>query len=128
MLRIHLSHRPATGTAGDATQGGDTVYAVIETGGKQYRVAAGDTIEVERLPAEAGSQVEIDRVLMVAGDEGVTIGAPVVSGAAVLATVTEHLRGPKIVVFKMKPKKRYRRKTGHRQELTRLKIDSIRTA
>jgi large subunit ribosomal protein L21 len=104
------------------------VYAVIETGGKQYRVTAGDTIDVERLPAEAGSQVEIDRVLMVAGDEGITIGAPVVSGAAVVATVAEHLRGPKITIFKFKPKKRYRRKTGHRQELTRLKIDSIRTA
>jgi large subunit ribosomal protein L21 len=104
------------------------VYAVIETGGKQYRVAAGDTIDVERLPDEAGAQVEIERVLMVAGDEGITIGAPVVAGAAVVATVAEHLRGPKIVVFKFKPKKRYRRKTGHRQEMTRLKIDSIRTA
>jgi large subunit ribosomal protein L21 len=111
-----------------AKRGGDTVYAVIETGGKQYRVAAGDTIDVERLPDDAGSQVEIERVLMVAGDEGITIGAPIVSGAAVVATITEHLRGPKIVVFKFKPKKRYRRKTGHRQELTRLKIDSIRTA
>jgi large subunit ribosomal protein L21 len=111
-----------------ANRGGDTVYAVIETGGKQYRVAAGDTIDVERLPDEAGSQVEIERVLMVAGEEGITIGAPVVAGAAVVATITEHLRGPKIVVFKFKPKKRYRRKTGHRQELTRLKIDSIRTA
>lgn len=104
------------------------MYAVIETGGKQYRVAAGDTIDIERLPDAAGSQVEIGRVLMVAGDEGITIGAPVVAGATVVATITEHLRGPKIVVFKFKPKKRYRRKTGHRQELTRLKIDSIRTA
>jgi large subunit ribosomal protein L21 len=104
------------------------VYAVIETGGKQYRVAAGDVIEVERLPAEAGEQVEIDRVLMVAGDEGISIGAPVVAGAKVVATVSEHLRGPKITVFKMKAKKRYRRKTGHRQELTRLKIDAIQTA
>ncbi|MEX1157547.1 MAG: 50S ribosomal protein L21 [Thermomicrobiales bacterium] len=104
------------------------MYAVIETGGKQYRVAAGDTIEVERLPDEAGAQVEIGRVLMVAGDDGVTIGAPVVTGAAVVATITEHLRGPKLVIFKFKPKKRYRRKTGHRQELTRIKIDTIRTA
>ncbi len=90
------------------------MYAVIETGGKQYRVAAGDTIEVERLTAEAGA--------------GVTIGAPVVDGAAVVATVTQHLRGPKLRVFKFKPKKRYRRMMGHRQELTRLKIDEIRTA
>jgi large subunit ribosomal protein L21 len=103
------------------------VYAVIETGGKQYRVAAGDMIEVERLPADKGEQVKIDRVLMVAGDTGIEIGAPVVDGATVLATVAEHLRGPKIVVFKMKAKKRYRRKTGHRQELTRLKIDAIET-
>jgi large subunit ribosomal protein L21 len=103
------------------------VYAVIETGGKQYRVAAGDMIEVERLPADKGEQVKIDRVLMVAGDTGIEIGAPVVDGATVLATVSEHLRGPKIVVFKMKAKKRYRRKTGHRQELTRLKIDAIET-
>jgi large subunit ribosomal protein L21 len=104
------------------------VYAVIETGGKQYRVAAGDSIEVERLPAEAGAQIEIDRVLMIAGDSGIAIGAPVVPGARVVATVAEHFRGPKITVFKFKAKKRYRRKTGHRQELTRLTIDDIRTA
>lgn len=104
------------------------MYAVIETGGKQYRVAAGDTITVERLSADAGSQVEIDRVLMVSGDAGVTIGAPVVDGAAVVATISEHFRGPKIRVFKFKPKKRYRRTQGHRQELTRLQIDEIRTA
>jgi len=109
-------------------QEGDPVYAVIETGGKQYRVAAGDTITVERLSAEAGSQVELDRVLMVSGDAGVTIGAPVVDGAAVVATISEHFRGPKIRVFKFKPKKRYRRTQGHRQELTRLQIDEIRTA
>lgn len=105
----------------------DAVYAVIETGGKQYRVAAGDVIEVERLKADAGEQVEIDRVLMIGGDEGVSIGAPVVDGAKVVATVSAHFRGPKIRVFKMKPKKRYRRTMGHRQELTRLKIDAIQT-
>lgn len=104
------------------------MYAVIETGGKQYRVAAGDTIAVERLAAETGTQVEIDRVLMVSGDAGVTIGAPVVDGAAVVATVAEHFRGPKIRVFKFKPKKRYRRTMGHRQEMTRLTIEEIRTA
>lgn len=112
----------------ERAQEGDSVYAVIETGGKQYRVAAGDTISVERLNAEAGTQVEIDRVLMVSGDAGITIGAPVVDGAAVVATVAEHYRGPKIRVFKFKPKKRYRRTMGHRQEMTRLKIDEIRTA
>jgi large subunit ribosomal protein L21 len=104
------------------------VYAVIKTGGKQYRVAAGDTIAVERLDAEAGSQVEIDRVLMVSGEAGITIGAPVVDGAAVVATISEHFRGPKIRVFKFKPKKRYRRTTGHRQEMTRLTINEIRIA
>jgi large subunit ribosomal protein L21 len=109
-------------------QEGVSVYAVIETGGKQYRVAAGDTIEVERLKAEAGEQVEIDRVLMVAGDDGITIGAPVVAGAKVVATVAEHYRGPKLIIFKFKPKKRYRRKTGHRQEMTRLTIDAIQGA
>jgi len=103
------------------------VYAVIETGGKQYRVAAGDVIEVEKLPAEAGSQVEIDRVLMLAGDTGISLGTPIVPGARVVATITEHFRGPKIRIFKMKAKKRYRRRMGHRQSLTRLKIDSILT-
>lgn len=104
------------------------MYAVIETGGKQYRVAAGDTIDVERLSGEVGASIAIDRVLMVAGDEGISIGAPVVSGASVSVTIAEHFRGPKITIFKFKPKKRYRRKTGHRQELTRIKIDAITTA
>ena len=104
------------------------MYAVIETGGKQYRVAAGDIIEVEKLTADAGTQVQIERVLMVAGDEGITVGKPTVPGASVTATIAEHLRGPKIRVFKMKAKKRYRRTMGHRQSLTRIKIDSIQTA
>jgi large subunit ribosomal protein L21 len=104
------------------------VYAVIETGGKQYRVAAGDIIDVEKLPAETGAQVQLERVLMLAGDEGITIGTPVVTGASVTATVAEHFRGPKIRVFKMKAKKRYRRTMGHRQSLTRIKIDAIQTA
>lgn len=101
------------------------MYAVIETGGRHYRVSVGDTISVEKVTAETGDQIEIDRVIMVSGDDGVSIGKPVVEGATVTATVREHFRGPKIVVFKMKPKKRYRRKTGHRQSLTRLTIDSI---
>ena len=104
------------------------MYAVIETGGKQYRVAAGDTIEVERLSGEVGATIAIDRVLMVAGDEGISIGAPVVNGALVNATISQHFRGPKLVIFKFKAKKRYRRKTGHRQEMTRLTIDAITTA
>ncbi len=101
------------------------MYAVIETGGRHYRVAVGDTIDVEKVTADEGATIEIDRVVMVSGDEGVSIGTPLVEGAKVTATVRQHLRGPKIIVFKMKPKKRYRRKTGHRQALTRLTINSI---
>lgn len=102
------------------------MYAVVETGSKQYRVSVGQTIDVELLPAEAGSEVELDRVLMVGGEGAeIRIGTPVVPGAKVVATVAEHHRGEKLVIFKMKSKKRYRRKTGHRQELTRLTIKDI---
>lgn len=101
------------------------MYAVIESGGRHYRVAVGDTISVEKVTAGEGDQIELDRVIMVSGDDGVSIGTPVIEGAKVTATVKEHYRGPKITVFKMKPKKRYRRKTGHRQSMTRLTIDSI---
>jgi|SRR5687767_3984059 large subunit ribosomal protein L21 len=102
-----------------------TKYAVIETGGKQYRVSEGDKITVERLAVEAGSDVTIDRVLLMGGDGSTRIGTPVVDGASVTATVTEHNRGKKIEVFKYKAKKRYRRHTGHRQEQTRLTITGI---
>jgi large subunit ribosomal protein L21 len=102
-----------------------TPYAVIETGGKQYRVSEGDKITVERLGGDAGSEITIDRVLMVGGGGATKIGTPVVDGASVTATIDEHKRGEKIVVFKYKAKKRYRRKTGHRQELTRLTITGI---
>ncbi|CAA9550068.1 MAG: LSU ribosomal protein L21p [uncultured Thermomicrobiales bacterium] len=102
------------------------MYAVVETGSKQYRVSVGQTIDVELLPVEAGSDVELDRVLMVGGEGAeLRIGAPLLDGAKVVATVAEHHRGDKIVIFKMKAKKRYRRKTGHRQELTRLTIKDI---
>lgn len=102
-----------------------TKYAVIETGGKQYRVSEGDKITVERLAIEAGSDVTIDRVLLMGGDGSTRIGTPVVDGASVTAMVTEHNRGKKIEVFKYKAKKRYRRHTGHRQEQTRLTITGI---
>lgn len=102
-----------------------TKYAVIQTGGKQYRVSEGDRIAVERLAAEEGSDITIDRVLMLGGDGSTRIGTPVVDGATVTATVTEHYRGKKIEVFKFKAKKRYRRHTGHRQEQTRLTITGI---
>ena len=102
-----------------------TAYAVIETGGKQYRVSEGDTITVERLGNEAGSEITIDRVLMIGGNGATKIGTPVVDGASVTATIDEHKRGEKIVVFKYKAKKRYRRRIGHRQSLSHLTITAI---
>ncbi|MGA7670980.1 MAG: 50S ribosomal protein L21 [Nitrolancea sp.] len=101
------------------------MYAVVVTGGKQYRVAVGDRIEVERLEAEPGAEITLDRVLMVAQDGDVKIGTPVVDGAKVIANVDEQAKGKKLIVFKMRPKKRYRRKTGHRQLITRLTIKDI---
>ncbi|MDQ6693906.1 MAG: 50S ribosomal protein L21 [Chloroflexota bacterium] len=101
------------------------MYAIIKTGGHQYRVAPGDTIEVEKLDAAPGSQVELGEVLMVHGDNGLLVGTPTVNGAKVVATVMRQTKGPKLIVFKFKPKKRYRRKTGHRQNLTRLSITDI---
>ena len=100
-------------------------YAIIETGGKQYRVSVGDSLAVERLPAEAGSDVTLDRVLLLGGDGATRVGTPTVAGAAVTARVDDHYRGEKIVVFKYKAKKRYRRRAGHRQSLTRLTITGI---
>lgn len=100
-------------------------YAIIETGGKQYRVSVGDRISVERLAIDDGGDVTIERVLMLGGDGSARVGTPVVTGASVVAHVDEHFRGEKIVVFKYKPKKRYRKRTGHRQELTHLTITAI---
>lgn len=101
------------------------MYAVVETGGKQYKVSPGDTLEVERLPGQPGEQVQFDRVLMVADGEQVQIGTPTVAGAAVVGTVLGEWKGEKIIVFRYKSKVRYRRKTGHRQKYTRLLIDRI---
>jgi large subunit ribosomal protein L21 len=100
-------------------------YAIIETGGKQYRVKVGDRISVERLPTEAGNDIVFDRVLLLGGEGATKVGTPVVTGASVTASVDDHFRGEKIVVFKYKPKKRYRRRIGHRQELTHLTITGI---
>jgi large subunit ribosomal protein L21 len=102
-------------------------YAIIESGGKQYRAIEGATIEVDRLPVEAGEQVPLESVLLVVNDDQVSVGMPLVEGARVNATVVEQFKGPKIVVFKYRPKKRYRVKTGHRQLYTRLVINSIET-
>lgn len=101
------------------------IYAIIQSGGKQYRVSPGDLIDVERLPAEPGAQVELTDVLLVGKDDEVLLGNPSLNGARVLAEVREVFRGPKIIVFKYKPKKRYRRKSGHRQWYTRLLIKDI---
>ena len=102
-----------------------TIYAIIETGGKQYRVTEGQTIAVERLEIEEGASIELDRVLLIGEGENVTVGKPVVDGARVLAVCQENGRGDKVIVFKYKPKVRYRRKNGHRQEYTALDIEKI---
>jgi large subunit ribosomal protein L21 len=102
-----------------------TGYAIVETGGKQYRVKVGDRIRVERIHADAGSDITLDRVLLLGGTGATTVGAPVVDGASVAAHIEDHLRGEKLYVFKYKAKKRYRRKIGHRQELTELTITGI---
>jgi large subunit ribosomal protein L21 len=104
---------------------GPRPYAVVETGGKQYRVSVGDTISVEKLNGEEGSDVVIERVLLLGGDGAPRVGTPTVAGASVTARIDEQFRGEKIVIFKYKPKKRYRRKMGHRQSLTRLEITAI---
>jgi large subunit ribosomal protein L21 len=102
-----------------------TGYAIIETGGKQYRVKVGDRISVERLAVEAGADITFDRVLLLGGDGPTRVGTPAVLGASVTARVDDHFRGEKIIVFKYKAKKRYRRRIGHRQELTHLTVTSI---
>src|SRR3954469_23021809 len=102
------------------------MYAIVETGGKQYRVRPGDTVAVERLATEPGETLDLERVLLVGGNgDAPRIGTPGVSGAVVRAEVVEHIRGEKIIVFRYKSKVRYRRKTGHRQALTRLRIMDI---
>ena len=101
------------------------MYAVVETGGKQYKVSVGETVDVEKLPFEVGETIELDRVLLVADGDEVYVGTPTVEGAKVLATVTEHFKGPKFIIFKYRPRKRYRRKKGHRQVYTRLTISEI---
>jgi large subunit ribosomal protein L21 len=100
-------------------------YAVVETGGKQYRVQKGDTLDVEKLDAEVGSSVELDRVLAVSDGNALTIGTPTVEAAKVVASVKDQIRGEKIYNFKKKRRKGYTRKIGHRQSLTVLTIESI---
>ena len=101
------------------------MYAIIKTGGKQYKVAPNDVILVEKLACEKGSAIELDQVLLVGDEKSQTFGAPLVTGASVSATVLEQARGDKIIVFKKKRRKNYRRKAGHRQDLTALRIIDI---
>jgi large subunit ribosomal protein L21 len=101
------------------------MYAVIRTGGKQYKVAAGGKLKVETLPAEVGSEIEISDVLMVADGDNIKVGAPLVVGASVKATVLSHGRGEKVMIFKMRRRKHYRKTQGHRQNYTEIRIDGI---
>ncbi|MFC2011619.1 50S ribosomal protein L21 [Chloroflexota bacterium] len=101
------------------------MYAIIETGGKQYKVTSGQVVDVDYLDVGEGSTVELDRVLLIGDDDKVTVGNPTIEGAKVMATSQKEGRGKKIIVFKYKPKVRYRKKIGHRQAYTRLTIDEI---
>ena len=101
------------------------MYAVVSSGGKQYRVEAGTELIVERVPGDAGAAITFDRVLLVGDGEAVTVGTPTVQGATVSGTVLGEALGPKLIVFKFKQKATYRRKNGHRQHLTRVRIDEI---
>jgi large subunit ribosomal protein L21 len=101
------------------------MYALVKTGGKQYRVAKDDTILVERIAAEEGDQVVLDNIIMLGDGDNVTVGTPNVEGAGVSATVMRQTRGPKIIIFRRKRRKNHRRTQGHRQDLTLLKINDI---
>lgn len=101
------------------------MYAVIETGGKQYRVQEGDVLFVEKIDLEEGSSVDFDKVLLLSNDEGLSVGKPFVDGAKVEASIVEQGKSKKIIVFKYKPKKNYRKKQGHRQPFTKVKIEKI---
>ncbi|HIE24686.1 MAG TPA: 50S ribosomal protein L21 [Anaerolineales bacterium] len=100
-------------------------YAIVESGGKQYKAVLGETIEVDRLADEEGANIDLTRVLMVVDGDEYQIGTPEVDGVTVKATVAEHFKGPKIIIFKYHSSKRYRLKKGHRQQYTRLTIDEI---
>lgn len=101
------------------------MYAVIKTGGKQYRVTPGEKLKVEQIPTDIGSEIVLDQVLMVADGESTKVGAPLVVGATVKATVVAHGRGDKIKIFKMRRRKHYRKTQGHRQNFTEIRIETI---
>ena len=100
-------------------------YAIIQSGGKQYKAVEGETLEVDRLNLEAGKKLDLNEVLLVSDGENVLVGAPTLSGAKVAVTVVDEFKGPKVIVFKYRPRKHYRVKTGHRQTYTRLMVESI---
>ena len=102
-----------------------TIYAIFESGGKQYKVTPGKTVDIDLTGAAEGDKVELDKVLLVADDNKVTVGTPTIAGAKVLATAGSMVKGKKIIVFKFKAKDHYSKKTGHRQKYTRLTIDDI---
>ena len=101
------------------------MYAVVKTGGKQYRVSAGQKLKVEQIPADVGAEITLDQILMVGEGESVKIGAPTVSGASIKATVVSHGRHDKVKIFKMRRRKHYQKHQGHRQNYTELRIDAI---
>lgn len=101
------------------------MYAVIETGGKQYRVSSGEKLKVEQLAADIGSQITIDKVLMVADGDKISIGKPLVNGAKVQATVINHGRGEKVKIFKLRRRKHFKKQQGHRQNFTEIQVDQI---
>jgi large subunit ribosomal protein L21 len=101
------------------------MYAVVKTGGKQYRVAAGEKLRIEQIAGDVGSEVVLDQVLMLADGDAVTVGTPLVTGATVKATVLAHGRADKVRIFKLRRRKHYQKRQGHRQNFTEIKIDTI---
>ncbi len=101
------------------------MYAVIKTGGKQYRVVAGERLKVEKLVAEVGNTVTLDKILMIANGDAITIGSPLIAGATINATVLSHGRGDKVMIFKFRRRKHYRKTQGHRQSYTEIQIGDI---
>ena len=101
------------------------MYAVVKTGGKQYRVSAGQKLKVEQIPAEVGAEITLDQILMVGEGESVKVGAPLVAGASVKCTVVSHGRHDKVKIFKMRRRKHYQKRQGHRQNYTELRIEAI---
>ena len=122
-LQVKLCFRPRQRARNEGVE--NVMHAIIETGGKQYKVAEGDTLFIEKLPNEAGDNVTFDKVLAVIDGDKITVGTPVVEGAKVDASVVKNGKGKKILVFKYKPKKGYRKRQGHRQPYTKVTIGAI---